>query len=279
LIEHKNVQVVERDALGEYHFNGAFNNVNSLKAALESLPEMYQASVEGESEALYQIFEGVFDHKSFTGRSGTFFGYEGLGSIYWHMVSKLLLATFEITKDAVNQKEDKALVGRLFDHYFEINEGIGVNKSPELYGAFSTDAYSHTPGGKGAQQPGMTGQVKEDLLSRWGELGIEVQEGILTFDPFMLRRDEFLTKKQDYVYVNVLKERCSIELEKDSIGFTYCQVLIIYQTSQTSKIEVHYNDGAQRIIEGNQLDLTMSRMIFKRTHEIHKLVVFLMRDE
>ena len=278
LIEHKNVQVVERDALGEYHFNGAFNNVNSLKAALESLPEMYQASAERESEVLYQIFEDVFDHKSFTGRSGTFFGYEGLGSIYWHMVSKLLLATFEITKDAVKQKEDKALVGRLFDHYFEINEGIGVNKSPELYGAFSTDAYSHTPGGKGAQQPGMTGQVKEDLLSRWGELGIEVQEGILTFNPFMLRQDEFLTEKQDYVYVNVLKKRCSIELEKDSLGFTYCQIPIIYQASQTSKIEVHYNSGAQRIIEGNQLDLTVSSMIFERTHEIHKLVVFLTRD-
>ena len=278
LIEHKNVQVVERDALGEYHFNGAFNNVNSLKASLESLPEMYQALVKRESEALYQIFEGVFDHKSFTGRSGTFFGYEGLGSIYWHMVSKLLLATFEITKDAVKQKEDKALVGRLFDHYFEINEGIGVNKSPELYGAFSTDAYSHTPGGKGAQQPGMTGQVKEDLLSRWGELGIEVQEGILTFDPFMLRYDEFLTENQDYVYVNVLKERCSIALEKDSLGFTYCQIPIIYQASHTSKIEVHFNDGARRIIEGNQLDLTVSRMIFKRTHEIHKLVVFLMLD-
>ena len=278
LIEHKNVQVVERDALGEYHFNGAFNNVNSLKASLESLPEMYQALVKRESEALYQIFEGVFDHKSFTGRSGTFFGYEGLGSIYWHMVSKLLLATFEITKDAVKQKEDKALVGRLFDHYFEINEGIGVNKSPELYGAFSTDAYSHTPGGKGAQQPGMTGQVKEDLLSRWGELGIEVQEGILTFDPFMLRYDEFLTENQDYVYVNVLKERCSIALEKDSLGFTYCQIPIIYQASHTSKIEVHFNDGARRIIEGNQLDLTVSRMIFKRTNEIHKLVVFLMLD-
>ena len=87
-----------------------------------------------------------------------------------------------------------------------------------------------------------------------------------------------MTEKQDYVYVNVLKERCSIELEKDSLGFTYCQIPIIYQASQTSKIEVHYNDGAQRIIEGNQLDLTVSRMIFKRTHEIHKLVVFLMRD-
>ena len=41
------------------------------------------------------IFEEIFDHKSFTGRSGTFFGYEGLGSIYWHMVSKLLLSVQE----------------------------------------------------------------------------------------------------------------------------------------------------------------------------------------
>ena len=46
--------------------------------------------------------------------------------------------------------------------HFEINAGIGAHKSPELYGAFPTDPYSHTPGGKGAQQPGMTGQVKEE---------------------------------------------------------------------------------------------------------------------
>ena len=60
-----------------------------------------------------------------------------------------------------------------FDHYFEINAGIGAHKSPELYGAFPTDPYSHTPGGKGAQQPGMTGQVKEDILCRFGELGVQ----------------------------------------------------------------------------------------------------------
>ena len=168
LIEDKNSQVVDRDVLGKYHFNGNFNNINSLKTALQALPENYQLLVEKEAEKLYEIFEDVFNHKSFTGRSGTFFGYEGLGSIYWHMVSKLLLATFEITKKAADKKEDKDLIGRLLYHYYEINEGIGVNKSPELYGAFSTDAYSHTPGGKGAQQPGMTGQVKEDLLSRWG---------------------------------------------------------------------------------------------------------------
>ena len=33
--------------------------------------------------------------QSFTGRSGAFYKYEGLGSIYWHMVSKLLVAVQE----------------------------------------------------------------------------------------------------------------------------------------------------------------------------------------
>ena len=279
LIRDKNIQVIERDVLGGYHFNGTFNNINSLKTALQTLPESYQSLVEKEAKYLCEIFEAVFNHKSFTGRSGTFFGYEGLGSIYWHMVSKLLLATFEITKKAVDKNEDKNLIGRLFNHYFEIKEGIGVNKSPELYGAFSTDAYSHTPVGKGAQQPGMTGQVKEDLLSRWGELGVHVTEGVLTFNPFMLRQDEFLTEKRSYVYVNVLKERCSIELKMDSLGFTYCQVPIIYQISKTSKIEVYYCDGRQCNIQGNQLDSTISQMIFKRANQIFKLIVYFSRDQ
>ena len=64
------------------------------------------------------------------------------------------------------------MIGKFFDHYFEINEGIGVNKSPGLYGAFPTDPYSHTPRGRGVQQPGMTGQVKEDIVSRFYELGL-----------------------------------------------------------------------------------------------------------
>ena len=159
--------------------NGTFNNVDSLKAALKELPEQYQALAQRETELLSTIFEEVFNHKSFTGRSGTFFGYEGLGSIYWHMVSKLLLAAYENTQRALDEDAEGALVGRLFDHYFEILAGIGAHKSPKLYGAFPTDPYSHTPGGKGAQQPGMTGQVKEDILSRFGELGVRVSGGAL----------------------------------------------------------------------------------------------------
>ena len=112
-----------------------------------------------------------------------------------------------------------------------------------------------------------------------GELGVHVKEGILTFDPFMLREDEFLPEKRRYFYVNVLKTRCSIDLKKDSLGFTYCQVPIIYQISKTSKIEVYFSEGRQYNIEGNQLDSTTSQMIFKRTNEILKLIIYLSRDQ
>ena len=134
---------------GNYHFNGNFNNAKSLKEALSKLSsEKYGELIEKDRELLLDTFEEIFDHKSFTGRSGTFFGYEGLGSIYWHMVSKLLLSVQETCLLAIKNKESEVIIGRLLDHYYEINEGIGVHKSPKLYGAFPTDPYSHTPAKK-----------------------------------------------------------------------------------------------------------------------------------
>jgi len=133
LVKDANVSVVEKDVDGAYHFNGSFNNVYSLKQALSQLPkEEYGALIAKESTLLFDVFEQMFDHKSFTGRSGTFYGYEGLGSIYWHMVSKLLLAVQENCLAAIATKDSSAVIDGLLMHYYEINEGIGVHKSPEL---------------------------------------------------------------------------------------------------------------------------------------------------
>ncbi len=194
------------------------------------------------------------------------------------MVSKLLLAVYEITRDAIDANEDKALIGKLFDHYFEINAGIGAHKSPELYGAFPTDPYSHTPGGKGAQQPGMTGQVKEDILSRLGELGIRVTNGTLTFDPTILRSEEFLTTPQTFNYVNVTGEESSVSLEKDSLVFTYCQVPIIYKKSKTASTEVVFQSGETETFSGNTLDESLSTSLFQRTNTITKIIVSVVKD-
>ncbi len=272
LLENGNLSVVQKDADGSYHFNGKFNNAKSLKTALDALSSKYDTLVQKERATLLKEFEKTFDHKSFTGRSGTFFGYEGLGSIYWHMVSKLLLAVEETCLTAFQNKASEEVQGRLLEHYYEINEGIGVHKSPELYGAFPTDPYSHTPEGKGAQQPGMTGQVKEDILSRFGELGVFVKEGKLCFEPFLLRADELLKETQTFSYVDVNNHQKELTLDKGSLAFTYCQVPIIYKKAQKKGIVVTINDGH---VDFKDLILNekISTQIFNRTGQVKQITI------
>ena len=103
------------------------------------------------------------------------------------MVSKLLLAVQENFWQAHDGGADPAITAELAAAYYDIRAGIGFNKPPEVYGAFPTDPYSHTPKGQGAKQPGMTGQVKEEILTRFGELGVRVEEGAIVFEPVLLR--------------------------------------------------------------------------------------------
>jgi hypothetical protein len=274
LLKDGNKQVVLQDVQGNYHFNGNFNNANSLNEALSQLPgEQYGALVEEDKDLLLETFEAIFDHKSFTGRSGTFFGYEGLGSIYWHMVSKLLLSVQETCLLAVTNKESEVIIGKLLDHYYEINEGIGVHKSPELYGAFPTDPYSHTPAGKGAQQPGMTGQVKEDILSRFGELGVFVKEGKLLFNPRLLRDGEFLKEPKIFTYIDIRKKVRQIELEKDSLCFTYCQIPIIYKLAEKEGLKILFHEGSVLEYDHSNLDVATSKKVFERTGEVKQIMV------
>ena len=273
LVEDGNADIVTQDCLGGHHFNGNFNNVKALRAALANLPSSYDAVVASDQKDVEAIYEGIFNHKAFTGRSGTFFGYEGLGSIYWHMVSKLGLVAFEVTKAAVERNASSEVVGRLFDHYFEINAGIGAHKSPELYGAFPTDPYSHTPGGKGAQQPGMTGQVKEDLLCRFGELGVRVTDGCIHFDRGLLNGEEFLKKPATFDYVNVEQQWQKLELPSGSLAYTLCQVPVVHLRGDTPGIEVKRGDGSTQQVAGLSLDLDTSRAMFRRSNDVVQLTV------
>lgn len=274
LLKHQNSKIIEKDSDGNYHFNGSFNNAQSLKDALSKLPQKeYGGLIKKDKALLVSIFEEVFNHKAFTGRSGTFFGYEGLGSIYWHMVSKLLLAVQETCLRAIEAGENEETIGRLLKHYYEINEGIGVHKSPELYGAFPTDPYSHTPSGKGAQQPGMTGQVKEDILSRFGELGVFVKHGKLLFEPHLLRKEEFLKEPMPFLYINLKGKQDQVDLEKGSLGFTYCQVPIVYKLSNKESIHVFFSDNTRSEFNSLSLDSSTSKKIFERTGEVNQIFV------
>ena len=100
--------MLHADADGCYRFNADFANVGALNAELDALAEEYGDEIEAAREPLQSLYEQVFNHQAFTGRSGGMFGFEGLGSIYWHMVSKLLLAVQENFFAALDQGADDA---------------------------------------------------------------------------------------------------------------------------------------------------------------------------
>ena len=274
LLKAGDQSIIQKDINDNFHFNGSFHNANDLKAAFGELKHTELAELAGaELQDYLDIFEQLFNHKAFTGRSGTFFGYEGLGSIYWHMVSKLLLAVQENIVWAKEQKASESTIGALIDHYYEIRAGIGINKSPELYGGFPTDPYSHTPGNKGAQQPGMTGQVKEDIISRWAELGIKIEKGQLLFDPTFLNPVEFLKNSTKFEYFDLESKKQQIKLNEHMLAFTFCQTPIIYNKANSEEIQIHYYNGQKHVEKGKKLSLNDSQSIFQRDGKITRVIV------
>ncbi|MEM6347603.1 MAG: hypothetical protein AAF927_27195, partial [Bacteroidota bacterium] len=275
LLQEGDTQVIEQNEEGGYHFNGAFRNAADLEEKLEAMAAAGYTITKSAQQEVLDIFEKVFDHQSFTGRSGTFFAYEGLGSIYWHMVSKLLLAIGETYYRGIAEGAEASVLGRLIEHYFEVRAGIGMSKNPKLYGAFPIDPYSHTPGHTGAQQPGMTGQVKEDILSRYKELGAVLENGALKFDPSLLRAAEFLTEGLSYRYYDLAGAEHYIDLKADSLAYTYCQVPIVYHISEEALIKVHLSEGTQESIAGLNLGQEYSQLLFARSGVISKMEVYL----
>jgi hypothetical protein len=280
LLEAGDTTVVVADALGDVHFNGSFRNARSVRRALQEIglrPE-FAAMVDREGERVVDLFEEVFDHAAFTGRSGSFFAYEGLGSIYWHMVSKLQLAVLETHRRASQEGASAEVLAALASAYYDIRSGLGFNKSPQGYGAFPTDPYSHTPAHAGAQQPGMTGQVKEDLLTRFGELGVEVGDGRLAFRTDLLRRDEFLDEPQSIALQGVGGPQI-LDLEPGTLAFTLCQVPIVYRLADSQlQVVATRSDGATATFEGGRLDAETSAELFGRTGTVVRIDVTIPRS-
>ncbi|MBG0755546.1 hypothetical protein [Vibrio cidicii] len=270
-------RIVQRDIQGDCHFHAAFENADGLRKAIAQVKEDYPEFGKEQWDELDTLYEQVFNHRAFTGRSGTMFGYEGLGCIYWHMVSKLLLAVQENYQHAWEQDANSEETKQLAQYYYRVRQGIGFNKTPQNYGAFPTDPYSHTPKHAGAQQPGMTGQVKEEVLTRFVELGIEVKEEAIRIQPTLLRKQEFLTQATTFSCLALSGEKRSYVLEAGQLAFTYCQVPFIYQLSEQAQghIEVMMNDDSVQLFDQLELDRNISQAIFARTGEVEKVLVSL----
>ena len=268
-------RLVLRDAEGNIRFNADFTNAADVRQMLDQLAAEYGDAVPDGTTAILDLYESVFNHKAFTGRSGTMFGFEGLGSIYWHMVAKLLLAVEENYFDARASGADPKVLQRLGDFYYRIRAGIGFNKTPAEYGAFPTDPYSHTPKHAGARQPGMTGQVKEEVLTRFAELGVRVSNGEVTIDPSLLRAREFSPESRSFCYLDVSNEWRHFDVAASSLAFTWCQVPIVYilDDAAEARIVVELEDGSLSRFADFRLPADLCADIFERTGRIRQITV------
>jgi hypothetical protein len=154
-----------------------------------------------------------------------------------------------------------------------VRAGLSFKKSPQAYGAFPTDPYSHTPKGQGAKQPGMTGLVKEEILSRQAELGVSIENGSLAFRMGLLDRSELLPAAAQFSYLDVKGQPQQIELKAGSLAYTICQTPVILEASGETCINVIYSDGVRQRIEGDVLDSTDTKHIFLRDGIVHHLNV------
>ena len=121
--------------------------------------------------------------------------------------------------------------------------------------------------------------VKEDILSRFGELGIFVKNGCLDFNPCLLRKDEFLKEVKTFNYVTTDFQHKSIELNDKSLTFTYCQIPVIYKFTNQKAILVHYNDEKSTKVESLQLNKEISQQVFDRTGKINHIEVHVLKSD
>jgi hypothetical protein len=273
-------RIVYRDADGCYRFNADFRSVGDLDVQLDALSEIYGDDVEASRQPLRALYESVFRHREFTGRSASMFGFEGLGCIYWHMVSKLLLAIQENFFAALDESAGAEVCRRLADLYYRVREGLGFNKTPAGYGAFPTDPYSHTPGHSGAQQPGMTGQVKEEVLTRFGELGLRVSGGEVHFDPRLLRAREFSSEALKLRCFDVHGRWQELSVPAMGLAYTWCQVPIVYRlrAEGSPALAIVLHDGSIQNLPKLCLPAPWSSELFKRSGRIRQILLDFPRE-
>ena len=242
--------ILHPDREGALHFDATLHNA----AALRNFPA-YSKLERPQRRALLELYEQTFCHHSFTGRSGSMHGYEGIGSIYWHMVGKLLLAVQECYWSAKERDTDRPAVERLRRCYHRVRTGLGFRKHPVHFGAFPTDCYSHTPSHSGAQQPGMTGQVKEGILCRWGELGVRIRNGCISLECGLLSDQEYFPAEGH-----------------GTTTFTLCGTAFEVRAGTEHTIEVHTRDGQRAHYQGTTLPHSESREIFQRSGSVVRVI-------
>ncbi|MCM2312849.1 MAG: hypothetical protein NDI84_15765, partial [Steroidobacteraceae bacterium] len=133
----------------------------------------------------------------------------------------------------------------------------------------------------GARQPGMTGQVKEEVLSRFGELGLTVRDGVVSFEPRLLRECEFGADAQSFRFLDVGGRWQELQVPVHGLAFTWCQVPMVYRLVDCGPpaLTVVREDGTSQTFTALTLPAALGDEVFRRSGNVRQLWLDLPRDQ
>jgi hypothetical protein len=74
-------------------------------------------------------------------------------------------------------------------------------------------------------------------------------------------------------------EHKTIELDKNSLCFTFCQIPIVYKIANQKGLEIYNTDGTSKNLDTLILDASTSKQIFSRTDDVHYIIVNIIENE
>jgi hypothetical protein len=127
----------------------------------------------------------------------------------------------------------------------------------------------------------MTGQVKEEVLSRFGELGVRVKNGAVNFEMALLREREFMTERRNFCFLNIDGHWEDLAVPTAGLAFTWCQVPIVYvlRDDEVPSLVITWNDGTTTTLTKLALPAEDSGEIFSRSGRIRKLQLTIRREQ
>ena len=127
----------------------------------------------------------------------------------------------------------------------------------------------------------MTGQVKEEILSRFGELGVRVEEGTVKLEVGLLRAREFVAQPRTFRFLDVDERWQTLTVPESGLGFTWCQVPFVYRLDESAEpaIILTLDDGSRRALPGLSLPAELSSELFARTGRIRRVELVLTKSQ
>jgi hypothetical protein len=101
-----------------------------------------------------------------------------------------------------------------------------------------------------------------------------MKNGKLVFEPYLLSKKEFLNDETQGHFILINGTAKVVQLEKDSLAFTVCQVPVIYKKADSDYIEVYYKNGTQEKLITSELSIEITNKVIHRTDEVVQLNVY-----